>query len=358
MKCEKRLKIPSSQDEIPLHLKEKIDQFRVFDWWGFKLSPILGLIYLLVYILDIAFFQALVNLGLFVIAFSGIAAFGFLLNDWSDLDIDKQAGKSNSVADLKSYQCYLLFLISFATGVTPWFFLPFNKLIATLVVLQYVSFILYSISPFRFKGRHYLGVLIAAFYEQLNPYLITLAVFYDLSQFQIPHLHWMVPIFIIWALAQGHRNYLYGQLSDFDTDRQAGLSTFVTYVGKDYVLRIVKVLLPIEVICWGIILIYLGQILLFLPVLHIIVSFYIWYRKHYLWHKNFSWTFKHYSDFYLDDFYRCWFPIVPLFYLSLANPLYIIFFIGHLILFQNGLHILYKDWKFKLKYINLPLCNR
>ncbi len=152
------------------------------------------------------------------------AIYASLINDVTDLSGDLAAGKRNGVAGRS--RSMVAALVTLAVGAGFLFAWRWRDDAALLwcYLATWLAFSLYSLPPFRFKGRGAAGVLYDAAGEQLFPALV--AVFLACRGAQRAMSGAWVASVAVWALTFGLRGIVWHQLSDADNDRAAGVRTF------------------------------------------------------------------------------------------------------------------------------------
>jgi hypothetical protein len=223
---------------------------RLHDWWHFILPPIF------------AFYFA----GLQVAAFSGswkdlltgllalaalavpMAAFGFFLNDWTDISEDAAGGKSNFAAPL--HPIVRMLLMAIITGVLAGVMIlyPFSSLIRILLVFQAVALILYSSPPFRLKNKPVAAVLLDATYSGTIFFLIALLLSIGSAEWHI------MLVAYLFGMVKGLRNIIYHLQQDKSFDTTVGKKTMAHVTSEGGVQKTQEVLWLIE----SGLLIYLG----------------------------------------------------------------------------------------------------
>lgn len=236
-------------------------------WWTDKGAPIFGLIYLLLAV-DPArpgLSTTLLALLLFVMAFAGIAGFGYAVNDLFDLRADALVGKRNTMAGRSPLARAGLVLGLGALGFLPWAFWPGPPGAALgVLLLQTVLLIVYAVPPLRLKERHVAGPVCDALYAFTVPLLITLAAWMPLGSSQPlpPLLPPLLAVLLLGTLSTGLRGILLHQIRDAENDRRAGLRTFATTVGVDAVWHmLVRRVLPLDALACGLSLLMVAWLL-------------------------------------------------------------------------------------------------
>jgi len=162
------------------------------------------------------------NLLVFYSFYLGTGLFGYFINDISDENTDKKAGKINVTTNLSARWKFTLILILFLIGCFPIIFFSPNT--SVLVILEYILLLIYSFPPFRLKERGFVGIITDSLYAYFIPSLILLTFLSSFTEVQF--LFWIfLPLF---GLVLGISNILNHQLEDFDNDIITQTKTFST----------------------------------------------------------------------------------------------------------------------------------
>jgi len=274
------------------------------------------------------------DLMLFFISFVGTAAYGFLLNDITDIDEDLQAGKANFAATLKSFRRYLFLFVTIVISILPWFFLHYNIIAISLFTAQIILVSVYSLPPFRIKRFALAGMLTDALYCSLIPAFIALSLFRYHNE--IPSKGWiLLAVIFIMAFSKGIRNILAHQIADHDIDRNNQLITFAVNRGVHKTQMLINnFLIPLEILSLGVAAYYIlsktGVNLVVLLILIAVSAAYAIYKAPKL-------NVHQFMHRYLNDIYE---DIVPLFFLVLLclfDLRYILLLAFHVVIFKNKL---------------------
>lgn len=147
-------------------------------------------------------------------------AFSYVINDFSDIEADKRAGKVKYIAHIPKPTVILLMLLIAAIGCIPMLLVVKNKtgfIISTTIT--YISGIMYSMPPFRFKERGGAGVIECALAQRSLPLL---PIFFECSANYL-----MYALFVLISLLDGIRYLLIHQVRDMENDRKSGVHTFL-----------------------------------------------------------------------------------------------------------------------------------
>jgi len=188
-----------------------------------------------------------------IVAFTALyLAFGYMLNDYADREVDRQAGKVNIIGEVPRPLAWFFLLFVFMSGMMT--LLPFysHSLVIWFAILAYTTAAAYSLYPVRLKERGFLGLLVSAIAQRVLPALVLFAVY----------SHWSInttALLTLYAMI-GFRWILIHQILDESNDRRANVRTFVTKSGAHSAGRFLRRgVFPIEV-CAGMVTIALTAI--------------------------------------------------------------------------------------------------
>ena len=230
---------------------------RLGEWWEHKLAPVLGTGYATAFMAGATLIDAAGALLLTLLALVPGAVYVSVLNDLTDREADRLAGKPNRLAGRPTAPAVVALAIAVVAGaaiaVAAWGDDP-----ATLVVYAgaWIAFALYSIPPVRLKARGAVGAIADAAGAHLFPHLFVVAVVLeDAGRPFSGAWPWIVGA---WALAHGLRGAMWHQLGDVEADRRSGLRTFAG-ADPDRARRLgTYVLFPAELVAFVVLLIAAG----------------------------------------------------------------------------------------------------
>lgn len=229
------------------------------EWWDYKITSILGTVYATLYFNQ--FFPSGSIFFFMLAALVPCASYVSLINDWTDLEEDKLAGKENRLEGKSRGYALALIFACLSIGLIVSFFL--SKLSLILYCCAWIVFSLYSLPPFRLKKRGILGVVADASGSHLFPQLFAVSALYDWYQKDVD-LNWIGAV-AVWSIASGLRGILWHQLKDKSNDLAAGVGTFVQRQGESLVQNLVKRLIfPAEILAFLLMLGYTGNQLAFI----------------------------------------------------------------------------------------------
>jgi len=201
-----------------------IDTIRADAWWEHKLSPVLGSGYMTTFFLGASLLDVWPALLFTLAALSAAAAYVSVINDLTDIDDDRLAGKRNRFAGRSAPRRAAALVACLAVGAAAAVAWRHDPLALGLYACGWVSFSLYSIPPVRLKGRGFLGALADGAGAHLFPQLLVVVVVFHRTGAALDAA-WVATVGG-WALAHGLRGALWHQLGDAEADTRAGVRTF------------------------------------------------------------------------------------------------------------------------------------
>lgn len=221
---------------------------RITEWWRYKFAPILATCFATALLGRFSIWVLSGRLLLLLLALTVAATFVSILNDWTDRADDAAAGKSNRMAKVSGWQFAILLGACLAAGAG---FLAYfwheGRAVCLLYLGTWVVYSLYSLPPFRLKGRGLAGVLADAAGAHFFPQVLAMSLVGCWVGRALPVL-WVVAV-SVWAMSSGVRNIVWHQLGDAANDTQAGVRTFVTGFGVTGARRVAEwVAFPLELL--------------------------------------------------------------------------------------------------------------
>ncbi len=270
-------------------------------------------------------------LGLAVMAIFGLGTLGHLLNDWSDIDEDRKAGKSNLFSNASLVQKTLSVLFAIAIGYLPWFIgFSSNWVVWSLILGEFGLFVLYSVKPFRIKRIPSFAVLVDAMYAYVNPTLF-LWLSFSLTLGVETSTRTILLIFV-WTLPLGLRHILNHHVTDMANDSVSGTPNLAIRIGLQKILKLIKVLLLLEMVFATLFFlsisiesIYLSVIVLVPYLLTVLLSA----------QTRFPWVKFRFGELSLDRFYVLWLGLIGLAFLGWHHWQYVFLLPVYLLLFTN-----------------------
>lgn len=314
-----------------------IRSLRIQFWWQSKIGFLLSLIYLLLFLYNISFSNAIAPLILFLCTSIGFGAVGYYINDYFDIVPDAIGAKNNWVSKYRFKHHFIVQLFSAMLIVAPWIWLPLDKYSALYMCMEVALFFLYAAPPFRWKERGVLGIVVDSLYAYTVPFLLAEHTFALVSN-HASLLLIFAPI-NLWLLIVGIRNIIIHQKKDLLSDQLSHTQTWVREKATTEITSTLNTLRTLETISYVILCGIIGSISLHLGITIMVIFF--------AYLIVVSWS-KSNSDFHLNYFYEYFFPFIVLLYLSFRDGNYCFLLIIHALLFgRRFLEDIYLHLKLK-----------
>jgi 4-hydroxybenzoate polyprenyltransferase len=225
-----------------------LDFIRWKDWGAGKLPLLLGICFYIglaerlfspLYILDCLLFALFAAVS---------SAYGYLVNDLGDVEIDRRQGKPNAFANW-SRQWAVWFVVGLVVlgGVLSLSFAGRQWFLALWLIWLALS-TGYSLPPFRLKERGSIGLVAPALAQQALPVFIAFAAFGRLGGLDM----WLCAAY---TLSKGLSLILLHQRRDLIGDRMTRTQTFAARRGERAVTLAASVALELEKgLLWGLLL--------------------------------------------------------------------------------------------------------
>ncbi|HOG06012.1 MAG TPA: UbiA family prenyltransferase [Bacteroidales bacterium] len=332
-------------------MRDFFKKLRIGLWWNHIVPPIIATIYFVVWQSNLLNPSFWLYLLFFITSVTGFAAFGYFLNDISDIETDRLAGKPNSAFRLSRTSMLFIGGGLFFIGSIPWIWLPNSLSTTGLLVLLILCLIFYSFRPFRLKERGLPGLICDIHYGHILPVFIALNVFGILYgvKWSVGFLSGLLLYLLLFA--KGFRNILCHQLEDEQDDITSGIKTFATLYGMKKTARIINYTLAIE----SVLLILLFVI--YVPILMIVLSIFSFVNLLLI----ISWgTFKlpvkeRFTKlrFFLNDIYEEWLPLFLVILVVIKHTMLWWLLPLHLIFFNRGICNIGMDFLKIFKWFSL-----
>ncbi len=187
------------------------------------------------YIRDVALFL--------VFSLTG-TAYGYLVNDLADVELDRRAGKPNVFHGMGRFKAALVVTVVF--GVMAACGLPFIHRLGFLPlwIAWFLAATFYSLPPVRLKERGAVGLVATILAQQPIPAALAFAA--------LGHLRaWGALVFIAYITLRGICSDVGHQMRDRERDEAAGATTFAVRHGHAAVARLYGLSLELEVLLLG-----------------------------------------------------------------------------------------------------------
>lgn len=194
--------------------------FRFDEWYDSKVPMLLlPVFYTILIEKNATIVAALRNVFLLIFFDATFLAFGYLINDYADMDVDKKAGKVKLMHQLPMRVSKCLVIGTAVIGCIPVLFVSHEW--ETFLVLAVIYFFgsSYSARPLRFKERGVWGLLVSSTAQRCFP-LLLIPVLFEQSV-TIGYLFWLLLSFCV-----GIRYILVHQYIDAENDRKSGVETY------------------------------------------------------------------------------------------------------------------------------------
>jgi 4-hydroxybenzoate polyprenyltransferase len=324
-------------------VKSFLRKIRISDPWNYKIPFLIAIPYLYTYHCNIDAKDSILRFFWAYITIIGIAGFAYTLNDFTDRKKDEKAKKVNIHANQPIWFSMSTLLLFLCIAIVPWFFFPKTVYTLSLLGIELLLFVLYSVPPFRFKERGFLGIITDSLYAHTIPALLALTAFEQHGDFPFSTHRGLWGSLILWQFFLGIRNILFHQIADYENDIKSGVRTFVTTVSVIKTEQLLqKLFIPFEIItflffCFVLSFAYLSMAL---ALLIIYILFLSYQRSAYL--SSTHPVYRKFCYFFLDDFYIEWLPIIFLLCLLTIDIRYSILLLIHILFFKNCIKRLLK----------------
>jgi 4-hydroxybenzoate polyprenyltransferase len=330
----------SQTEDSPIAAQERRSFGRLDFWWFPKVGPALAVAYCAALVFRVPGWATMRAVA--TVAFVGlcVGAYGYLLNDIFDLDVDRRAGKPNRMAAFSPAQRFLSCALALGLGFAPALFLDTSKTTLSILALEYLVLTVYSMPPFRLKARGVLGLLCDASGAHVVANLYVLSVLADArppaAGMPALSITAFVLLLCVWELCLGLIGILVHQVEDRENDLRSGIRTFATAR-------------PFSAIRVPMSLIYVGELLAFsslcfvlrkvAPLVAIAAALYVVLSGLKIWSR-----WQHYRNFGTEStlmewwlmshvYYEAYFPLAAAIQCTLLHPQVAIFAALHLAVF-------------------------
>lgn len=305
---------------------------RAAEWWEFKLSPVLATAYATAFLLKLSIASLWPQLLLMLVALATCAAYVSVVNDLTDFNDDLASGKANRLVGKSRAFVATLLACCILSGLAVAIRWRGELLLLSLYSASWIVFTLYSLRPFRLKGRGVFGVLADAFGAHLFTSLLASAVVYR-RQSGPADMVWFASV-AAWSLCFGVRGILWHQLGDLHNDEKIGLGTFARRHKTVLPRRLVHFLIfPVEVAAFCCMLWRAGSTLAFALFCYYLLLAFL--RKR-IWNVNLVVVVpKARSYIAMQEYYEVFFPLAFLLSSSWLHPLDALMIAPHLLLFPK-----------------------
>lgn len=202
----------------------------------------------------------LIDIVIFLLFSIFSTTYGYLINDYADMELDRAHGKPNTFekdSKVKAFFVSIIFLlISIVCGMH--FSANLNFALIWLFWIAISTF--YSMPPIRLKERGKAGLLLVVVAQRLLPILLVFTAFNFTEG-------WEIVLLATYVFFRGASSDINHQLEDYENDIATGTATYTVKKGKSKVEKILRFSLESEKILLVGILILAAKTLIALPVL-------------------------------------------------------------------------------------------
>lgn len=322
-------------------IREKLLLFfnllRGSDWWFYKIPPLLAIAYAEILLQATPPQQSIATLLTLLASMFFVAAYGHVINDIFDVEVDLQAGKQNRMASLSNPQRLLLCVTLAGLGLVPWLFIGLGTRSAILLAAIYILLTIYSAPPLRLKERDIWGAIADAAQVHAVPTLLVATVFSHLADTLQPESVVLATAATAWAFLAGIRGILLHQIWDRDSDLSAGVTTLITRIGVESArFWITYVSFPLELLLLTLLILVISQ---FAPSFLIFCALYILLRIISTQSAVTALDPAPAQKTYIlpHDFYEVWLPLALLILLAIREPVFLSLLVIHIGLFYPAI---------------------
>jgi 4-hydroxybenzoate polyprenyltransferase len=219
-------------------------------WWEHKLAPLAGTAYATALYADTAVVDVAGSLALALVAVVLGAIYVSVLNDLTDLELDRRVGKANRLDGRPTWVAPSIIAATAAAGfgvtAAAWSDSP---AVLALYAGAWLSFAAYSVPPLRLKARGLAGVLADAAGAHFFPFLFLVMVVLTAAAGSNGPV-WPI-VTGLWTAALGVRSVLAHQFRDLEADTRAGLASFPRRHPRGAYITGAYVAFPIELAALG-----------------------------------------------------------------------------------------------------------
>jgi 4-hydroxybenzoate polyprenyltransferase len=190
------------------------------------------------------------DVGVFLIFSLTGTAYGYLVNDLADVELDRRAGKSNVFHGMSHTRAVLVVAVVFAVMVTCGLSFARRPDFLPLWIVWAVVATSYSCPPVRLKERGALGLVATIVAQQPIPAAMAFAALGYLRT-------WGALAFVAYITVRGICSDVGHQMRDRERDAATGARTFAVHHGHRVVALIYGLSLELETLLLGVVLIVL-----------------------------------------------------------------------------------------------------
>ncbi|MEH2236059.1 tetratricopeptide repeat protein [Nostoc sp.] len=308
------------------------------DWWLYKLPPLLAIAYAEILLMNFPVIQLILTVLALLFSISSVAAYGHIVNDIFDIEVDQRVGKNNSMAQFSSWQRLLLCILFAVTGFVLPTLMNFGTLAIILLGINYLLPTLYSAPPLRLKEKGIWGIISDAAGAHAIPTLFVATTFLHLSASPQPQSIILTIAATAWSFCAGIRGIILHQLWDRENDLKSDVKTLVTKLNVEKVrFWISYIIFPTEILLLSLLVLVISR---FAPILLLFFILYLLSKT-----INIKLGLANAFDtapirkvnIPLHDFNEVWLPLALITLLSIREPFFFILLLLHIILFYPSI---------------------
>jgi 4-hydroxybenzoate polyprenyltransferase len=243
-------------------LLKKINSFKEFirwnDWAIDKLPVFFTACFYLILKQPVISHIFILDFFIFVVFISCTAVYGYLINNFADLDIDLKQGKKNSLSNFSRTSQILIILLTLAGVLVSGVYFQNKSYFIILWAIQLFTSTFYSLPPIRFKERGLTGLIIPFLAQLVVPTMICFSIFGNLYSLD-------TLIFVLYGFFKGGAYDIGHQYHDYFRDLKTKTSTFAVKHGSNLIFSIFKSFIILERIAFILLLIIISRNLSYLP---------------------------------------------------------------------------------------------
>jgi 4-hydroxybenzoate polyprenyltransferase len=314
---------------------------RAAEWWSYKIPPLLAIAYAFILIGDRPPVESIPQAVAGIVSIIAVAAYGYVINDCFDIEVDRRAGKRNSMAGRSVMQRAGILAVILSVGWLPAVVVGYGGLSCLLLAINFLLPTIYSIPPIRLKERGVSGILSDAFAAHLVPTLF-LASLLVLPLPTVGLYRWLVVgVMAAWYLCVGLRGIMTHQILDREADLASGVVTLATTQDAIRLLRWDRrILYVVEMGVFVSLILLLGQrnvlLVVVFGVFLVLESLMRVMKWGYFVEKSPHEGKRFYLPFANNLFYSLWMPLVLAVELAIRWPILFALPIVHFLLFSRG----------------------
>ncbi len=246
-------------------MQKIVQLYRIPEWFDSKVPLLLAPALYLYFRRGTRFGAASLAELLLLILFYGVfLGFGYVINDYADLEADRLAGKKKVMQSMRRGTAAAVVWLTAAAGCALMLALsPTLKMCLALAVIYFFG-ASYSARPVRFKERGVMGLIVSSAAQRCFPLLLLIVLE---GWFSVDFWLWMILSFLA-----GLRYILVHQLLDLENDRKAGIETF-SQGREGAVRRMIRTVFVLEI---ALLCVLLAPLIPGHPWIAVVPAFYLW----------------------------------------------------------------------------------